>query len=34
LMMTTTMSALPRIGSPLRVFPITNMERMYAADEA
>jgi hypothetical protein len=32
--MTTTMSTLPCIGSPLGVFPITNMERMYAAHEA
>src|SRR2546421_6374621 len=26
--------ALPGVGSPLRVFPTTNAERMYALDEA
>lgn len=26
--------ALPGTGSPLRIFPTTNMERMYALDEA
>ena len=26
--------ALPGVGSPLRVFPTTNMERMYVLDEA
>jgi len=25
--------ALPGVGSPLRVFPTTNAERMYALDE-
>ena len=26
--------ALPGVGSPLRVFPTTKAERMYAVDEA
>ena len=33
-METMTELALPGVGSPLRVFPTTNMERMYAGDEA
>ena len=33
-METMTELALPGVGSPLRVFPTTNAERMYALDEA
>ena len=32
--MTSSMSALPGVGSPLRLSPVTHLERMYALDEA
>ena len=32
--MTTSMSVLPGVGSPLRLPPVTNLERTYALDEA
>jgi predicted ester cyclase len=32
--MTTSMSTLPGVGSPLRLAPVSNAERMYALDEA
>ena len=32
--MTIAMSTLPGVGSPLRLGPVTNIERMYALDEA
>ena len=31
---TTSESTLPGVGSPLRLSPVTNLERMYALDEA
>jgi hypothetical protein len=31
---TMSMSTLPGVGSPLRLAPVTNLERMYALDEA
>jgi SnoaL-like polyketide cyclase len=31
---TMSMSTLPGVGSPLRLGPVTNLERMYALDEA
>jgi hypothetical protein len=30
---TTSMSTLPGVGSPLRLAPVTNLERIYALDE-
>jgi hypothetical protein len=32
--MTMSMSTLPGVGSPLPLGPVTNIERMYALDEA
>ena len=32
--MTESASILPGVGSPLRLAPVTNVERMYALDEA
>jgi hypothetical protein len=32
--MTESASSLPGVGSPLRLAPVTNLERMYALDEA
>jgi predicted ester cyclase len=32
--MAMSMSTLPGVGSPLRLAPVTNLERMYALDEA
>jgi hypothetical protein len=32
--MTESASTLPGVGSPLRLAPVTNLERMYALDEA
>jgi hypothetical protein len=32
--MTLSMSALPGVGRPLRLSPVTHLERMYALDEA
>jgi hypothetical protein len=32
--MTESASTLPGVGSPLRLEPVTNLERMYALDEA
>ena len=32
--MTMSRSTLPGVGSPLRLSPVTDIERMYALDEA